>query len=431
MALALMLSLTVHALHIMKKPKETKAEKEARLAKKERQAQWKVATVEGDWEKKAADPSKPDEKGIIRPRFEILPTNFEVGGSKTVEIFWQRPKTDKIKGVFFGATGCFHQGGDFFYQKDPQDGWEFEGCHKSKAMRCQGMPDNVYAFKYAMERDYLVMTTTPQDKNSCWNHELDPKRTDEAIKYVLHIEGLNSTTPVVATGASQGGYFMFDMQEKKVRNLKCIAPQCAEMKWKTHAEHLPTMMIWMPKDFNLTNPIRETIDYLRRDRKVRVAERTPHAWKVHELMKARGFSDEVADKVKKRLFNAKGQFGHRPVTKGGHLIDHPGTQAWWQLALRPIPEFADDNFVKDHSIMHHLLQVAYAEHEFTAEYTDHIIDFCEGHEDAKKELRFGRKPDIQPPKPEAVACSPNCPPPEPPKITFLFQQQVDKALKKH
>jgi len=399
-------------LHIMKKPtKEQKAKRE----------QWKQATVEEAWEKNPAKPSTPDEKGIIRPRFEIIPTQYEVGGSKTVEIFWQRPNATKIKGIFFGATGCFHQGGDFFYQKDPQDGWEFEGCHKSKAMRCQGMPDNIYSFKYAMERDYLVMTATPQDKNSCWNHEKDPKRVDEAIKYVLHAEGLDAKTPVVATGASQGGYFMFDMQEKNVRNLKCIAPQCAEMKWKTHNEHLPTMVIWMPKDINLTNPIRETIDYLRRDRKVKVAERTPHAWKVHDLMKARGFSDEVTEKVKKRLQKATGEFGHSPMTKGGHIKDHPGSQAWWQIALRTVPELKDDSFVKDHSVMHHLLQVAYAEHEYTAEYTDHIIDFCEGHEDAKRKLRFDRTPDLIYPTPEARGCSPNCPAPEPPKMKLIFK----------
>jgi len=272
------------------------------------------------------------------------------------------------------------------------------------------MPDNVYSFKYAMERDYLVMTTTPQDKNSCWNHELDPKRVDEAIKFVLHTEGLNASLPVVATGASQGGYFMYDMQAANVRNLACIAPQCAEMKFKTGKEHLPTMVIWMPKDVNLTNPIRESIEYLK-TKHVRVTERTPHAWKIQELMKARGYSDEIVDKVKARLAKAKGPFGHNPVTKGGHIVDHPGTDVWWKRALRGVFTMEEDSFVKDHSVMHHIMQVAFAEHEYTAEYTDHIIDFCEGHEDRNKELRMGRVPNLKYPSTEALKCSPNCPAP--------------------
>jgi len=67
--------------------------------------------------------------------------------------------------------------------------------------------------------------------------------------------------------------------------------------------------------------------------------------------------------------------------------------------------------VKDHSKMHHLFQVAFAEHEFTSEYTDHFIDFCEGHEDMHKPLRLNRVPDLIWPSSEARSCSPHCPPP--------------------
>jgi hypothetical protein len=387
------------------KPKPSKEQKT-------RREQWKVTTVEEGWEQNAStvNPSVPDEKGKIRPRIEIIPTQHEVGGSTSAEVFWQRPKTDKIKGIFFGATGCFHQGGDFFEQVDPEDGWQLEKCKDTKMMRCQGMPDNVYSFKYAMERGYLVMTMTPQDKNSCWNHELDPKRADEAVKFVIHTEGLNKSIPLFATGASQGGYFMWDLQNANVRNLQCIAPQCAEMKYKTGKEHLPTMMIWMPKDVNLTNPIRESIDYLKQ-RKVRVAERTPHAWKINELLRARGFEENLTQKITQRLKNAKGPYGHKPMTGGGHIIDHPGTDHWWKKAIRGLFTQEEDSFVKDHSKMHHIMQVAFAEHEYTAEYTDHIIDFCEGHELRNAPLRFNREPSLKYPSSEAIACSPNCPPP--------------------
>merc|ERR1719199_1385087 len=101
-----------------------------------------------------------------------------------------------------------------------------------------------------------------------------------------------------ATGASQGGQFMYDIQEKEVRNLKCIAPQLAAMKYHTGKEHLPTMMIWMPKDVNETRPIRETIEYLK-------------SRKIQELMRARGFSEEQVTKAKQRFDKAKGPFGHR------------------------------------------------------------------------------------------------------------------------
>merc|ERR1719316_1928330 len=100
------------------------------------------------------------------------------------------------------------------------------------------------------------------------------------------------------------------------------------MKWKTGKEKLPTMIIWMPKDVNLTNPIKQTIEYLKKERHVRVAERTPHAWKIQELMMARGFKETVAKKVMTKLSNTKGPTRQRAVTKAGHLIDHPGTDDW-------------------------------------------------------------------------------------------------------
>jgi len=412
---ALVLPLIAGAL-LMKKPSKAQLkEQEARKAEREKKrTKWMTATVAKDWVKNTtANPSVPDQKGIFRPRMEIVPTLYEVAGSKNVEVFWQRPNSTKIKGIFFGATGCFHQGGDFFHQTDPVDQWEFEACKGSKMMRCQGLPENVWSFKYAMERGYVVMTITPQDKNSCWNHELDPKRADEAIKYVIQTEGLKKDIPLFATGASQGGYFMYDMQAKNVRNLQCIAPQCAEMKFKTGQEHLPTMVIWMPKDVNLTNPIRESIEYLK-SKKVRVTERTPHAWKVHELLKNRGYDEDTVKRVQDRLQHAQGGFGHKPMTKGGHIIDHPGTDLWWTRALDKVPGLLDDTFVKDHSRMHHLMQVAYAEHEYTAEYTDHILDFCEGHEDKKAPLRFNRPSELIYASQEAIRCSPNCPPPKKP-----------------
>jgi hypothetical protein len=332
-----------------------------------------------------------DDNGEYRPRMEVIASPWQMGQDSNVEVFWQRPK-GTVKGVMFGATGCFHQGGDFF-QQHHKDGWEFKECKQSKLRRCQGLPDNVYAFKYALERDYLVLTVTPQGKNSCWEHQDDPKRVNIALQHVLKKEGLPEDTPMFATGASQGGYFMFDMQNAGLKNLKCIAPQCAELKEQTHKEHLPTMMIYMPKDYEIYGAIQGSIAYLRNRLNGKLAVRTPHPWAVHELMQARGFDNATVEAVRKSLKKAKGPFGHDPMTDNGYIVDHPGTDGWWKKALRRVFTYKQDSLKKDHSVMHHIMQVAYAEHEFTAEYMDQIIDFCEsnGKVDPQTPLRFGRK----------------------------------------
>jgi len=373
-------------------------------------AVWMTATVE-DAENVKASPSVAP----FRPQFEILNTEHEVGHSKTVEVYWQRPNTTEVKGIFFGATGCFHQAGDFFEEK-AADGWEFAGCKKSKLSRCQGLPENVYAFNMARQRGYLVATINPQGPNSCWDHKLDPARLDTAIKYIIKKEGLPSDVPMFATGASQGGIFLFDMQAeaadpKILPNLKCLAPQCAGPKQTFSNAHLPTIFIWMPKDFNVTVPVINAIKKLRK-KGVRVSERTPHPWKIQDLMVARGYSNETAAKMLDQFLKIKGPYKKRPVARNGFLSEHPGSDGYWKKAARKVLSEKEDSLLKDHSKFHQILQVAYAEHEWTAEYTDHILDFCENHEDPKAPLRFahlGREPIIKGPSQFALSCSPNCP----------------------
>merc|ERR1719156_366927 len=124
----------------------------------------------------------------FRPRMEIITSEWTVGKDSNIEVFWQRPQGE-VKGVMFGATGCFHQAGDFFEQHH-KDGWEFKECRNSKLRRCQGLRANVYFFKYALARNYLVLTITPQGENSCWEHREDPKRVNLALKHVLKKEAL-------------------------------------------------------------------------------------------------------------------------------------------------------------------------------------------------------------------------------------------------
>jgi len=202
-------------------------------------------------------------------------------------------------------------------------------------------------------------------------------------------------------------------QTKQLPNLKCLAPQCAAPKPNVPLNnvHLPTMFVWMTKDWNLTNPVRSAINKYKQ-KKVRVAERTPHPWKVDQLMRARGYSNETTAKMLKALLDAKGLYGHKAMARNGHIIDHPGSDAWWRAPAKRVigsdENLEPDTMMKDHSRFHHLMQAAYAEHEFTAEYTDHIIDFCEDKEDKNAPLRFGRTPKLTRADPNAQKCSPYC-----------------------
>merc|ERR1719240_1059847 len=161
-------------------------------------------------------------------------------------------------------------------------------------------------------------------------------------------------------------------------NLKCIAPQCAEIKkFKDQVdqhyggEHLPTMFIYMPiRDYhsdcanqpkhadyplpkcseNLVPRIKASIAYLRR-KGVKVAERVPEQWPVDKLLQARGYEEHTATKIAHALNNSKGDFGHKPMKKDYYIFDHPGDD-WWKKAIRHliVPRSAD-TLTKDHSAL--------------------------------------------------------------------------------
>merc|ERR1712224_808780 len=133
-----------------------------KAAKKARQSAWKIATVAADWENSTQpSPSKPatqtdiqkamDTKARLTDKWTNLKAQDQEELKKANQILEdagviprhkmskaeKEEKATKIKGIFFGATGCFHQAGDFF-EPVHEDGWEFKDCAKSKLMRCQG-----------------------------------------------------------------------------------------------------------------------------------------------------------------------------------------------------------------------------------------------------------------------------------------------------
>merc|ERR1719464_2052101 len=75
-----------------------------------------------------------------------------------IETLWQVPKGD-VKGIFFAAHGCCHQGPDYFNEVEP-DGWNFKDCAHTYFGRCLGLPEEVRFRHAVLARGYVLVAVS-------------------------------------------------------------------------------------------------------------------------------------------------------------------------------------------------------------------------------------------------------------------------------
>lgn len=301
------------------------------------------------------------------------PNYARVDGS--IETLWQRP-AGQIAGVLFFAHGCQHQATDFFYKNTGQDQWQFQGCDQSNFGQCLGLPEERQFVELARSRNYLVVAVSGgSGRQSCWYMDRDPSRVEKALRHVFHHEGLSlGKMPILATGASSGGHFMAPLAlhlsslDGFKESLRCVIPQISAFASQdADGMQVPTFFLPMSRDEGTLQAVDENIEALQRAsvpvRKQLVGDvpvsdeleehQISHGQQITSLLRAKGFLDAQ-----------------------GKLKVDPRTSQWRSVVKRVIG--ATDSLVHDESGIAELLNVAYAQHEFTARYADEALNFCEG-----------------------------------------------------
>eukprot|EP00416_Gambierdiscus_australes_P025496 CAMPEP_0171066192 /NCGR_PEP_ID=MMETSP0766_2-20121228/7280_1 /TAXON_ID=439317 /ORGANISM="Gambierdiscus australes, Strain CAWD 149" /LENGTH=339 /DNA_ID=CAMNT_0011522347 /DNA_START=48 /DNA_END=1067 /DNA_ORIENTATION=+ len=291
--------------------------------------------------------------------------HYERVGDGDIEVLWQRPLGEIVKGLLFVAHGCNHQATDFFTHIG-KDGWELPGCKSSNFGTCLGLPEERQLVQTARKRGYLVVAVS-SGFSTCWSFH-DTQRVERALRHVLEKEGLSpNSTPVLATGASSGGSFMGPLAEGALRvQLRCVAPQISDADFEAF---VPAIFVHMPRDQRTAERVQRRLEELR-SRGSRVAELRvePVAVDVALLSKA------VASEQAKALVRALKESGH--LDADGLLLRDPRLSNW-RGALRTLALALGDSLVADESPIAEMLNVAWAKHELVGRYTDQILDFCE------------------------------------------------------
>jgi len=288
-----------------------------------------------------------------------------------IETLWQRP-AGEVKGIFFAAHGCCHQGPDYFSEVEP-GGWKFDACQSTNCGGCLGLPEEVYFRRTVLSRGYMVVAVSGgAGTGDCWSSSEAP-RVRDAIEYVRQKENLPDSLPVFATGSSSGGSLMEPMAapvgEGGVSNIKCIVPMVSVA--GVTERKIPTLHVCMSQDSWTCGSAHQQYLSIKAAgiRAGEIAAR-PRSLTVGFLSKC--LNAELAGKVIKALSDA----GY--LDDKGMLAEDPRASNWREPVHEAIKKENSDTLVGDKSCLSELMNVAWSYHEFTGEYTEKMLDFCEG-----------------------------------------------------
>mmetsp|Transcript_108639 Transcript_108639/g.307102 ORF Transcript_108639/g.307102 Transcript_108639/m.307102 type:complete len:384 (+) Transcript_108639:96-1247(+) len=297
------------------------------------------------------------------------PKYARVGGD--IETLWQLPSS-RVKGLFFAAHGCCHQAPDYFSEQEP-DGWRFAACSRTRSGGCLGLPQELHLRRAALARGYgFVAVSGGSGQGDCWSPAEAP-RVRRAIEHVLEAEGLPEGLPVFATGSSSGGLLMTPMAlpvaEGGVQNLRCIVPMVSTA--ESTERKVPTLHVYMTEDSRTASFAHQ--QYLAIQSKgIRAGEIAAKPISVTAEFLGRCLEADVAARVVDALRQ------HDLVDSDGKLRQDARQRTWVEPVRRAIMGRSTDTLEGDKSCLSELMKVAWSFHEFTGEWADEIIDFCEG-----------------------------------------------------
>uniref|UniRef100_A0A6U4HBT8 Uncharacterized protein n=1 Tax=Vitrella brassicaformis TaxID=1169539 RepID=A0A6U4HBT8_9ALVE len=319
----------------------------------------------------APAPAVKEEPPKSSPHLEVL--------DGSIEVVWEAPPGGPSRGVVFLAHGCHHSATDF-WPKSP-------GCE-----RCLGLPEERQMVREMLSEGYgVVAISSANRQRMCWHFEQDGKRVLKALEILRHREGWESL-PLFAVGASSGGGLIGSLigsKELVDRGLKFDAVAVQIMAIVLHDEMLdkypPVLFISMSKDKATTRVVRGNIEGLReRQRPALLLSVKPHP------ITPKFFSDripEIDEELSGKLHKALRD--KQLIDEDGFLKENPRDShrcPWRELFDLTVTEIKDRgiSLTADESAISEELNIAWASHEITAEFTKETLDWFASRGDMSK-----------------------------------------------
>jgi hypothetical protein len=281
-------------------------------------------------------------------------------------VLWQLPPgPDRPRAAVFVAPGCTIRATDFF-DASP-------GCP-----RCAGLPEERRFTREALRRGYAVLAVS--SRAQCWSLDADASgelaAVDSIIKWWVndqHPDDLRGL-PLVAIGASSGGYFVSALAAR-VR-FSSVAIMIAEGVFAAMREipagYPPALFVHMPKDAERARMVAASIVQLKSNH-VDAREIQCEALAVSgEFLAARipGLTHTVADGIVDVL-------RHKSFLDDKGFLKKDGRSTPWKKAAEEAKVLPAGFSLERHVTEE--LNVAYAYHEFTSLKNAEIFQWFESH----------------------------------------------------
>eukprot|EP00189_Rhodosorus_marinus_P000178 CAMPEP_0113965422 /NCGR_PEP_ID=MMETSP0011_2-20120614/7734_1 /TAXON_ID=101924 /ORGANISM="Rhodosorus marinus" /LENGTH=378 /DNA_ID=CAMNT_0000977929 /DNA_START=235 /DNA_END=1371 /DNA_ORIENTATION=+ /assembly_acc=CAM_ASM_000156 len=287
----------------------------------------------------------------------------EVAGKPVATLELERGK--RPVGILMLLPGCHHTALDFFPKGRLCDA-------------CKGLPAETSIIRIAVGKGLFPVAVSPT--GVCWNPEKDSDdlhRISQTLNELIVRQSL-SNLPLFVFGASSGGVMasvlpsLFNVSGLIIQIASSASEDLLSHEHSLAGKYPPSVYMHMPRDLVTAARVDDDLEVLDRmhapSREIRL---------LPKQIGERFFSSQVegiTSEESKKMFTALKEAGF--LDANGILNSDPRASSWREALSKSVPRLAhDDGFRPDESPIAELLNIAYAQHELSAEGIDQALEF--------------------------------------------------------
>lgn len=271
------------------------------------------------------------------------------------DLIWQIP--DSPKAILFLAHGCNGKAANF---------WD----RSPKCPNCVGLPEERLIVFNALDRRFAVLAVS--SAGQCWSMDEERLIVKDIIEWWVVKQRLQSL-PLVALGASSGGYFVSVLAtDLRFSSITIMIAEGLFDRMDIPKSYPPTLFVHMPKDKRRRVRIERYLTLLKGEG-IDVAE-----VKCMEFALSPNF---LADRIpgldlttSVKLYNLFKEKGFVD-TKG--FMRNDGRAIHWKVALKEREIILPDKAITNH--IQEEMNLAFAYHEMTSLQSEQIFNWFETH----------------------------------------------------
>ncbi|XP_020265381.1 uncharacterized protein LOC109840953 [Asparagus officinalis] len=271
------------------------------------------------------------------------------------DVIWQIPNSPKA--VLFIAHGCDCRAANF-WDRSPT-------CPK-----CVGLPEDRLIVHHALDRKFAVLTISSIGR--CWSLGKEKENVKRIIKQWIKKQKLDKL-PVVAMGASSGGYFVSALAaEMRFSSIVIMIAEGVFEQMGVPEGYPPTLFVHMPKDHRREKSIEMNMKVFKQKsvdvREIRCMEfpLTPNF-----------LSDRIPGLDKKFSAQLFALFREKGFVDENGYMRKDGRRTPWREALKERGLLLKKNEWDNH--IQEELNLAFGYHEMTSLQSDDMLGWFESH----------------------------------------------------